>query len=493
MSRRRTAISIAAGLLSVATPSPAQSVEETPVWRAQALISVCSSTNAGTDNDVRVMLNGSNSTWLNYARDDFERGSEFTYDLTLGEVRRFSDISRFRVSKTGTDGLCLRKLSLLLNDRVVFTRSYSGGRWLDGDNRVLSIPSTELRGATWNAYVIPTEGRLVFGNAELESRIESAVGDALRRPGSESVRWGDITGEAVQVSYATPSEARVDLDLKAIVNNWPDQTVDVDFKLRTSCMLGKPAVSVTTPVVDVEMGFLTSTTVTLLEWLQDVGVTEVAVAAIVHPFAAVVLAIGAAFADDVALPAGATPIAGSGIGLPSLPICPSSFRFEPGPVQGYLPRASLRFEFSAAQKALLAGTMYCAPPPAADASAPIPSLIVEYRKPTGGWERRTVTSGANVTISADKNADIGITYIGQDPQGMRKVSLEYDMWYNSGNTRVQPLLVPISTSASCAQPSIIGLKRFSPDGTPWRYEFASRAENWRGGSAITTKVFVNTQ
>jgi hypothetical protein len=54
-------------------------VVASPIWRAQITIQVGNVGNAGTDDGVRVELSPTNSTWLDYARDDFERNSSFTY------------------------------------------------------------------------------------------------------------------------------------------------------------------------------------------------------------------------------------------------------------------------------------------------------------------------------------------------------------------------------------------------------------------------------
>ena len=72
---------------------------------------------AGTDDSIQVVLSeasntGMNSTWVDYGRDDFERGDTFTYDLNLDEIPLLSDITRIRITKDGTDGWCLADFRL---------------------------------------------------------------------------------------------------------------------------------------------------------------------------------------------------------------------------------------------------------------------------------------------------------------------------------------------------------------------------------------------
>lgn len=485
-------------LLFLATSLPAGlgaadiTIEDYPVWRAQLRTTVCDKTHAGTDNDVRVKLNGTNSTWLDYHHDDFERGDSYTYDLKLEGIARFGDITQLRISKTGDNGLCLKKIELKLNDKRVFLKEYADGRWLDGDETVLTIPSSELRGTSWLAYSLPTSGQFVVGNAELESRIEAAVGDALRTSGSEPVRWGDITGEAVQVYWMEKDRAGVDLDLKAIVDNWSDPTVDVEFHLNLSCFLGSPRISVSDLDVNVDTGWFSSTVLWIIDKLQNFGLEIIVVSFAINPALGAITTGATVIANQVAMPSGSMP-SGFGVSLPNAPLCPATFEFQRGTYQGGRWRSSLHMEYSATQLAQIAKTLYCVPAPASDPSAPTASLIIDYRKPGGARTRKTVAAGENVTITADRDADIGVTYIAEDNQGVRSATLEYDMWYYSGNTRVSPLLSPIGSTASCPQPAIIANHRFEDDAHAWRYKFTARADNWVGGVGRSATVTVVTE
>ena len=51
------------------------------MWRAQLRVRVCNVDNGGTDNKVLAWLNGSNYTVMDIPVNDFEQGSDHTYDL----------------------------------------------------------------------------------------------------------------------------------------------------------------------------------------------------------------------------------------------------------------------------------------------------------------------------------------------------------------------------------------------------------------------------
>lgn len=213
------------------------------VGRLQLLVSVADVADAGTDDGLSVRLNdlsGYNEphgsfTHLDYSRDDFERNSSFPYDLDLAGVADLGDINQIFLEKTGSDGLCLRELQLLVNGRVVFVRTFgntsSSCLWLDnspGHSRTFTVPRAELRSAApWQAYQPPAL-QLVISRAELESRIEGLTGNAIH--GSE-IYWGHIYGRAVEISQTNATTLHIDLDLAASVDWLPNPEVDVDMDL----------------------------------------------------------------------------------------------------------------------------------------------------------------------------------------------------------------------------------------------------------------------
>ena len=237
------------------------------VWRAQLVVRTTDRSDANTDDSVSVSLNGSsvpsgNLTWLDYGRDDFERGTEYTYDLNLDAIDDMSDITRINLTKEGDDGLCISGLALKVNGIEVFNQDFGAAancKVLDSDSghsRTHSVSHDELRAhPAWSSYNHDAAlFALAFGipNAELESRVESMVGHGLH---DTELHWGHIYGDAVEVTRGCPAgvepctTAHVDLDLAK--DSWlPDPEVDVDFDLDFVCSDG--ALTITTSNLEVD-------------------------------------------------------------------------------------------------------------------------------------------------------------------------------------------------------------------------------------------------
>jgi hypothetical protein len=214
--------------------------ESLPVYRVQLRTTTCNLPAAGTDNAVHVKLNPANGTWLDYSHDDFERGASFTYDLGLDNITFLGDISMLQISKNGGDAWCLRNLKLYVNNDLIFERSYpASGRWLGGARRgkgTLLIPAERLRGdRNWAAYrpSLPPDR---IARDELESRIESAVGNALY---GHRVTWRRLRGEAVELTRAGRLTYGGELGLEVKLDNWPDPEIDVKFQLAVACSAGE--------------------------------------------------------------------------------------------------------------------------------------------------------------------------------------------------------------------------------------------------------------
>jgi hypothetical protein len=227
------------------TPPPSES---SPVWRAQLRIAVCDVQDAKTDDPVKAELNESSVTWLDYARNDFERGSTFTYDLLLSNVSTLADITKLRVAKTGDNGVCLESLTLKVNGKTIFSHAFSPRRWLDGSHRSVTFSSAELRGsAQWAGYTLPIPS-LSISRSELESRIEAMAGTFIH---GNDLYWGRLHGRGVEVSRKSSSTIHGDLDLAYRLDNWFDPEVDIDFDVRI-CKDGQVSVAVQNVDVDVD-------------------------------------------------------------------------------------------------------------------------------------------------------------------------------------------------------------------------------------------------
>lgn len=236
-----------------------------PIWRAEVVLETGTVSNADTEDDVHVSLNPpggaviprGNSTWLDYSRDDFERGHTDSYDLNLNSVGEVADITHVYVSKTGDDAWCLRSLALKVNNQQVFSRSFAdepgGCHWFDDDDGrslLWAVSHADMRASPeWQTYnptaALFTLAFLGIPNAELVSRFEGIVGDAIH---DNALYWGQLYGAAVEVTrgcaagVADCDTLHVDLDLAASVTG-PNPEVDIDFDLKVACTSGNLEIS----------------------------------------------------------------------------------------------------------------------------------------------------------------------------------------------------------------------------------------------------------
>lgn len=243
-------LALAAAALMATLANPATTLaappETSPIWRAQFRLVVADVSDAGTDDDIKVQLNAQNITWLDYARNDYERNSTFTYDLRLNSLRRLSDITMLKIAKEKTNALCIRSMSLIINGRTIYTKEFgnttSTCKWIDnGDGHVPSytVSSGSLRAhASWKSYIQPAVPTSIK-RAELESRIEGTIGSRIK---SNKLSWGDsswnLYGRGVEATRKTSKTVHVDLDLAYDVPG-PNPEVDVDFDMTFSCSNGK--------------------------------------------------------------------------------------------------------------------------------------------------------------------------------------------------------------------------------------------------------------
>lgn len=153
----------------------------------------------------------------------------------------------------------------------------------------------------------------------------------------------------------------------------------------------------------------------------------------------------------------------------------------------------MRLTCLVASLVLLAGCQ-CLPAPVSDASLPAAGVLVEYREPGGQRVTRSLGAGdADSTVIADKDDTVTVVYSGSDDQGIRSAELIYDMWYSTGTSIVRPLLAQRKTTVGCPRKLVLDSENFGPDVHRWTYEFATRSENWVGGTAQSGKVTVKTQ
>lgn len=243
-----------AGMLAGGTPPVVMTTaaaEGTAVLSAVLSIRTCDKKDTKTDDAVYAELRDGARTWLDYGRNDFERNATYDYDLDLTGISTVADITRLRIHKNGSNGLCISRVRLYINQVLAFERSYASGRWLDNSDadRTLEFSSAALRAdAHWSAVNLNLAKTAEVTRAEFESLIESLVGTAIH---GNALYWGHYHGRAVEVSRKSDHVLLVDLDLGLDLNNWFDPEVDINFEVHL-CKDGAFAPSVKNRKVNVD-------------------------------------------------------------------------------------------------------------------------------------------------------------------------------------------------------------------------------------------------
>jgi hypothetical protein len=246
-------------------------VEVLPVLRVQLRITTADEEDAGTDDPVLVSLNERNYTWINYGvvqefaapnaeerfktghdGNDFKRNGSYTYDLLTNGVGSVSDIKWLALSKTGSDGWCVKRLELYVNNHreALFDRGFARCVSLDnaaGARLHYTIGYRDLRDRREWQFSNASVGLLASYEVleeETVRRIHAAVGHNLH--GTRGY-WGQTHGrgsvELERKVRRTSNERtgvvltellEVDLDV-AGTGPGPDPEIDVNFDLVVSC------------------------------------------------------------------------------------------------------------------------------------------------------------------------------------------------------------------------------------------------------------------
>jgi hypothetical protein len=101
------------------------------VWRLQLRVKVANLADAGADHPLRVQMANDGehlpvATFLDYGQDDFERGSDFTFDLNIESIRELSEITDLTIvnHRNEQDVLLIEAFSLLVNEHEPFSRYF---------------------------------------------------------------------------------------------------------------------------------------------------------------------------------------------------------------------------------------------------------------------------------------------------------------------------------------------------------------------------------
>ncbi len=224
------------------------------VSRLQLRLRTANVQDAGTEDDIMVALNGANSTWLDYGRNDFERSDEFTYELLLDGMSDLANIETLYIKKEGTDGWCLTSLALVVNEVEIYNQDFSSTsstcQWIDkasGHKEYHSVSHSVLRAhPLWRNYPrILLPSGVLLPQEDIEDRIEGIVGNELYYDvfvpywGAVDPHWGDRHGARyVEASKKDNQTLAIDLDFS--IDGPVNLDVDVDFDLRFegTCKVG---------------------------------------------------------------------------------------------------------------------------------------------------------------------------------------------------------------------------------------------------------------
>jgi hypothetical protein len=222
---------------AVAAPANTQKI-----WRAQIYIVISDIANAETNDKIGVQLNAANNTLLNGDRNYFGRGDTHMWDLRLDGVNQISDLDYLRISKNGSDEMCISLIYLLINNFVIYYERFSDGLWLnnsEGFSNIYVVDDYFMRqGPDWMYYTSPPIPTII-PVSNTRSRLETLVGDFIS---TTALHWGPIYNDhGVDISVVTTNTWHVDLDLSGCsFSNFLRGDVDVDFDLTISCANAKP-------------------------------------------------------------------------------------------------------------------------------------------------------------------------------------------------------------------------------------------------------------
>ena len=240
------------GAIVCAAYAPRGPDESMKLMRVQIELIVCDLPNAGSKDPLAVTLGGAagsaRATWLDHPRQSLERGGQYRYDLSLDDVFTLADITELGVSKSGTDDLCLRELTLLVNQTPIFVRAFNGGLWLNSANRnAVRVTRAELRtNALWQSYdwslsewIASTGGSV--SAFELVERLQSCVATAMHDLG---LTWRSGSSAPMRLRRRDDTTVAATVVLTHPVAHWIDVDVVLDFDLAI-CSVGRAQAAIT--------------------------------------------------------------------------------------------------------------------------------------------------------------------------------------------------------------------------------------------------------
>jgi hypothetical protein len=221
------------------------SFEKTPVWRLQVRTTTANVEDAGADGSVYIQLNDNDKVFkLDLGHDDRERKAVEAYDVISQNIVKIKDIQKLRIFTNSDDGWGIAKLEILVNNSVIFAKSFSPVKWLEKEGAQtpeIVFASAALRQhANWKLAGKPVTffNPPTFLSAQtLEQMVESWFGDLTDH---SDVDWGEKFGKGyVEAKRTNGNTVHFDLDMLYDLDGPFNPEVDIDFDLEFTCVNGK--------------------------------------------------------------------------------------------------------------------------------------------------------------------------------------------------------------------------------------------------------------
>jgi hypothetical protein len=241
----------------VASLDNAPAFEDIAVYRIQLRITTGTGTDAGTDDPVYTQLNKNDKRfYLVKGYDNFKEGRAVTYDVLTDNIKRIKDIEFLRFGIKGDDGVCFKRVELIINNCgiPVFSKSWRDGKGECFDNGsssllpIIELSGLELRASPSWKYIVtkPSNVALCWAPTSISkewitSIVEASFGNKLQY--MEGLQWGTrgtvatLWGDAVESKVINDHTLQFDLDLQRDVVG-PNPEIDVDFELDFHCING---------------------------------------------------------------------------------------------------------------------------------------------------------------------------------------------------------------------------------------------------------------
>lgn len=245
---KAAAVAATLGGTALGAAAPAGAVAGVPdsgvVWRAALQVQIGNVSNAGTDSDLYAQVNGSR-TYLNKAADDFERGSVATYKLRLDNIGRVSDINAVTLGNAGTDGACIERFTLYINDvpmvqsgRLDTPGGTADCKWIDtNDGGPASFTFSKAQHPTAWTPIGATKPAMFMYLSTLQDTMEDEMGNAFY-PYTSFMGWGHLYGAPVEAwpalaNIGVHNAVNIDFDLENEVGI--NSEFDLDELARLTC------------------------------------------------------------------------------------------------------------------------------------------------------------------------------------------------------------------------------------------------------------------